>query len=338
MARSKPLLVRLSELAPGQLADFFALLAERSKRETREGKPFYSCRFRDSRRTATFMVWADGGWYEPCERDWREGQFFKIRGVYGEHEKYGPQIDIHNIRPVSETDRSDGFDPADFIEGSRRDPEAMLAELRGFAENHIGDKPLQRLVVTLLDRHGQAFKRLPATTRHFYPYPGGLLEHTLCVTRTCLLLAEKYAAYFADLKLPFSRDLVAAGAILHDIGRVLEFKGEEFLPAERTIPGRLLGPLFLGRDLIRDTARELGDVNPDLLQLLEHLVVAHLNLLEKDSPRQPLIPECLILYHADALDAYMEMYARSLSKDNEAGPFTLRDPILGRQLFKGRSV
>ena len=51
--RSKPSLIRLSELAPGKLADFFALLSERSKRETRDGKPFYSCRFRDSRRSGT---------------------------------------------------------------------------------------------------------------------------------------------------------------------------------------------------------------------------------------------------------------------------------------------
>jgi 3'-5' exoribonuclease len=349
MPRSKPSLTRVSELASGQLADFFALLSERSKRETRDGKPFYSCRFRDSRRTATFMVWADGGWFETCERDWREGQFFKIRGLYGEHDKYGPQIDIHNIRLVSETDRADGFNPADFIDRTRRDPEAMFLELRGLAEKHIADKQLQRLVVTLLDRHADALKQLPATTRHFYPYPGGLLEHTLSVTHTCLLLAEKYTAdLFSSPPLgegkgggqtALNKDLVVAGAILHDIGRVLEFTSPEEgsgLAAQRTVPGHLVGPLFLGRDLVRDTARELGDVNPELLQLLEHLIVAHLNLLERDSPRQPMVPECLILHHADALDAYMEMYARCLAKDNEPGPFTTRDPILGRRLYKGR--
>jgi 3'-5' exoribonuclease len=328
----------LSELAPGQLADFFALLSERAKRETRDGKPFYSCRFRDNRRTVSFMVWADGSWYDSCERDWREGQFFKIRGVYSEHEKYGPQIDIHNIRVVSETDRADGFDPADFLDGVRGDPETMLAELRGLAEQHIADKPLQRLVMTLLDRHADALKRLPATTRHFYTYPGGLLGHTLSVTRTCLLLAERYQGHFPDLQPPLNKDLVVAGAILHDIGRVLEFKGDDSPVTQRSVPGYLVGPLFLGRDLVRATARELGDVNPELLQLLEHLIVAHLNLLERDSPRQPMVPECLILHHADALDAEMEMYTRCLSKDHEPGPFTARDPILGRRLFKGRSV
>jgi 3'-5' exoribonuclease len=100
----------------------------------------------------------------------------------------------------------------------------------------------------------------------------------------------------------------------------------------------LLGHLFLGRDLVRDAAREQGDVDAELLQLLEHLIVSHLNLPEWGSPRLPLIPESLILHHADDLDAKLEMYLRCLSKDKEPGPFTASDPVLKRRLYKGRSV
>jgi 3'-5' exoribonuclease len=337
MARSKPPPVRLCDLTPGQHADFFALLAERTRGETRDGKPFFSCRFRDARRTATLMVWSDSDWYEACERDWRPGQFFKVRGVYGSHERYGPQIDVQNIRPVQPADEADGFRAADFVAHSRFDPEAMFAELRGLAEARIADVPLRRLVLTLLDRHAEPIKRLPATTRHAYPFAGGLLEHTLSLTRTCAALADHYAAQYPDLRPPLNRDVVVAGAALHDLGRVPEFGGDP-AAVDRTVPGRLAGPILLGRDLIRDAARELGDVNPELLQLVEHVVVAHLNLLERDSPRQPLIPECLIVHHADALDTFMEMYVRCLDRDREPGPFTARDPVLNRQLFKGRSV
>src|SRR6202011_5210592 len=157
------------------------------------------------------------------------------------------------------------------------------------------------------------------------------------VTHSCLHLVEKYATHYTELRPPLNRDLVVAGAILHDFGRVLEL-GDDAVTPQPTVPGRLLGHLFLGRDLVRDTARELGDVNPELVQLLEHLIVSHLNLPEWGSPRLPLIPECLILHHADDLDAKMEMYARCLSRDKEDGPFTARDPVLGRQLYKGRSV
>lgn len=335
MSKSKPTLTRLHEMTPGQGGDFFVLLAERVKGARRDGKPFFTCRFKDAQRTATCMVWSDGPWYEACETQWREGGFYKIRGAYEEHPTYGPQLDVHNIRPATDADAGDGFDPLDFVERSRHDIEAMYKELWSLAESQIADVPLRRLVLTVLGKTAKALKQAPATQRHFYPFAGGLLEHTLSVTHTCVHLVDKYAGHYADLVPPLNRDLVVAGAILHDIGRTLEHSTDA-AHVEPTVPGKLLGHLFLGRDLVRDIARELGDVDPELLQLLEHILIAHLNLPEWGSPRLPLIPECLIVHHADDLDAKLEMYARCLTKDNEEGPFTARDPILGRQLFKGR--
>src|SRR5262245_39368784 len=222
MAQPKPAVVSLGDLMPGQSGDFFALLAEKSRNARRDGKPFFTCRFRDARRTATLMVWADGPWFELCERDWKEGQFYKLRAIYDEHKTYGPQIEPSQIRPIKETDKDDGFDPLDFVECSRLDRAAMFVELRALAEGHIADAGLRRLTLTLLERHAAPLQQLPATPRHFYPFCGGLLEHTLSVTRNCLWLAEKYAAQYADLRPALNKDLVVAGAILHDIGRVLE--------------------------------------------------------------------------------------------------------------------
>jgi 3'-5' exoribonuclease len=337
MTRARPALVRLHELVSGQGGDFFALLAQRSRGATRDGKPYYLCRFRDSRRCAACMIWADSPWFETCEKNWKEGQCFKIRGVYQEDRQYGPQIHLHNIRPAADADRADGFSPQELAEASRFDPDTMLAELRGLVERHIADLPLRMLVLSLLDRHVEALKRVPGSQRHYYPFAGGLLEHTLSVTRSCLFLVDKYASHYPDLRPPLNRDLVVAGAVLHDLGRVLELESGP-LAAQMTVPGRLLGHLFLGRDLVRDAAAELGNVDPELLQLLEHLIISHLNLPEWGSPRLPLIPESLILHHADDLDAKMEMYARCLTRDGEDGPFTARDPVLGRRLYKGRKL
>lgn len=337
MARAKPELVPLHALSQGQFADFFALLAERTRGMTRDGKPFYTCRFQDAKRSLAIKVWGDTPWFAVCEKEWQAGSCFKIRAVYSEHDKYGPQLDLHNVRLITAVDREDGFDLRQLLEHSRRDSADMLLELRQLAESTLEDPSLKRLVLALLDRHGPQLGSLPATLNKFYPYVGGWLEHTLGVTKSCLLLVERYRQSFPDLKPPLNRDLVVAGAILHDIGRVVEFDATH-IPTEPTIPGRLLGHLFLGRDLVRDCARELGDVNAELLQLLEHLIVTHLNLPEWGSPRLPLIPESLILHHADDLDAKMEMYVRCLTRDASPGPFTDRDPILNRHLFKGRSV
>jgi 3'-5' exoribonuclease len=337
MPKTKPPLIRLSELAPGQLGDFFALLFERTRSARKDGKPYYTCRFRDNARTVTFMVWSDGPWYEVCEKDWRVGEFYKLRAVYEENLKYGPQIDISNIRPITDEDKSEGFDKLQFVEHSRYNIDAMYEELWALAEGSIEDVPLRRLVLTILEKQKPQLKQVPATQRHFYPFAGGLLEHLVSVTHSCLHLADKYVGHYPDLEPPINRDLVVAGAILHDIGRTIEFN-EDVLSVQPTVSGRLLGHLFLGRDLVRDTARELGDVNPELVQLLEHIVISHLNHPEWGSPRLPLIPECLIIHHADDLDAKMEMYVRCLTRDKEPGDFTARDPVLGRHLYKGRTV
>ena len=337
MPKPKPAIACLHEMKPGQHADFFALLAEKSRGSTREGKPFFTCRFRDAKRTVTFMVWGDSPVFETCEKDWKPGQFFKIRATYGEHERYGAQIDVEQLRPVAEADRDDGFDPAGFVEVSRFQPDAMFAELQSLAEQHIADLPLRKLVLTILDRHAVSLKALPATERRFYPFPGGLLEHILSVTHSAIHLADKYGKHYPHLQPPLNRDLVAAGAMLHDIGRVLEYAPDPF-SLQKTVPGEFFGHLALGRDLVRDTARELGDVNPELALLLEHIVLTHLALPEWGSPRLPLIPEVIIIHHADDLDAKLEMYARCLSKDKGDGPFTERDPSLGRALYKRRQT
>ena len=213
----------------------------------------------------------------------------------------------------------------------------MFAELKQLVADHIADEPLRRLVLGLLDEHAEAIQRLPATRDRFYPFHGGLLEHTLAVTRSCLQLVERYTAYYTDLKPPLNRDIVIAAAALHELGRVLEFGPEPVSPSY-TVPGRLVGHLILGRDMVREKARAQGDVNPELVQLLEHILLTHLALPEWGSPRLPLVPECLILHHADDLDAKLEMYVRCLVRDQAAGPFTDREPGLNRQLLKGRTV
>jgi 3'-5' exoribonuclease len=340
MARSNSLLCRLSDMQAGQLGDFFALLFERSKGTTRDGKPFYSCKFRDARRTVSAMIWGDSDRFPECERDWQAGMFFKVRATFGEHKQYGPQIDIHNIRHVAEQDRADGFNEADMLDRSRFNSDEMFLELRALVEGTIADEKLRHLTLLLLDSHAEKIKALPASTRHYHPFPGGWLEHTFSVTKKCLWLVDQYREHYPDLQPPLNRDLVVAGAALHEIGRVAELEpgtnpGE---PPEQTVPGRLFGHVMLGRDLVREAARQVADINPQIVQLLEHVVSSFLTLPEWGSPRLPMIPEVLILHHADDLDAKMEMYARCLRKDVSAGPFTERDPVLGKQLLKERKV
>ena len=335
----KPSLLPLHQLTPGPAADFFALLADKQKGTTREGKPYFACKFRDLRRTVSVMVWQDAPLFAAAE-GWTPGGFFKLRGTYAEHEKYGPQVEVTHVREVKESDRADGFREADFYDRSRFDSDVMLTELRALAEKEIKDEPLRRLTVTLLDTHAKPLKVLPASDRRFYPFPGGWLEHVLNVTRNCVFLADRYVSHYPDLTPPLNRDLIVAAAVLHDIGRVTELSVPDVpgQPVEQTVHGHLFGYISLGRDLIRAAAANVPGFHPEMLTLLEHMVVSHLTIPEWGSPRLPSIPEVLILHHADDLDAKMEMFARCLTRDTSAGPFTDPDPMLKKPLLKKREV
>src|SRR5262249_28888129 len=174
MSAVKPPLSRLSDLVPGQRADFFALLQDRVPGVTQQGKPYYQCHFRDARRTVTLMVWSDDRWFEPAEQDWQAGQFYKLRAIYSEHERWGPQIELINIRTVNEADSADGFDPAAFVESSRHDVAHLMNEVRTMATKHIKDEPLRNLVLAVLEKHSVALLRLPATRDRAYAFRGGL--------------------------------------------------------------------------------------------------------------------------------------------------------------------
>lgn len=337
--KAKPVIVPLHQIQVGQTADFFALLAEKSRGSTREGKPFFSCKFRDAKRTVSVMVWGDAAFFADCEEQWQPGQAFKIRGLFSEHEKYGPKVDVTHIREATEADRADGLDDSQLVDRSRFDSAKMFAVLRDTAEREIADVPLRTLVLAILDRHSAALMQLPASPRHYFPFPGGWLEHTLSVTKSCLFLADRYTAHYPELKPPLNRDLVVAGSVLHEIGRVPELTlGLPGQTAEPTIDGRLFGSLMLGRDLVRAEAAAIPDLNPELLRLLEHILISYLAIPEWGSPRLPAIPEVLILHHADDLDAKLEMFVRCLTRDVADGPFTDRDPVLGKHLLKQRTL
>ncbi|MFO0796316.1 MAG: HD domain-containing protein [Gemmataceae bacterium] len=327
----KPL-AKLSALEPGQHADFFARLAEKTPRATRDGKPFYVVRLRDPRRSVGVTVWADSPHFDECKEHWQPGMFFKVRGRYVEDEKYGPKVEVEQIRAVTDRDRADGFAEADFADPPPAD--GPFAELTALAAD-LADEPLRTLVQNIRAAHADRLKVLPGSARTYYPFAGGWAVHTRNVARHALWLAGRYAELFPDVTL--NRDLVLAGALLHDVGRVAELDPTSPVP-RAGVDGELFGHLLLGVELVREAARGVPDLNPELLRLLGHVIYSHLKTPEWGSPRLPAIPEVLIVHHADDLDAKFEMFARCLSAPGGDGPFTARDPVLGRPLLKGRTV
>ena len=294
MAKPKPIQARLSDLTTGQPADFFAPLAEKNKAPPAKARPYYACRFRDARRTVAFMVWGDGPWFAVVrERLAASANSTSFAPSYGEHERDGPQItELVAIRPAADADLADGFDPAQLVECSRYDPETMLIELKALATAQIADEaPPQtgphaarpaRRAVEAIARHARPLppvRRRPAGT-----HPGG--------ERSAVQLAER------DSSLLYGAETTAeprSGGRRRHPARHRPRPGVRRRSdgAVRDDPRQAGGAPAAWRDLVRDAAREIGDVNPELVQILQHIVLTHLGLPEWGSPRLPLVPECL---------------------------------------------
>jgi 3'-5' exoribonuclease len=329
-----PKIVPLGELASGQEADFYALLSAKDELKTRDGKPYFRVAFRDAKREVNFPIWIDAPLAAPCRDEWTVGAFYKLRAAFRET-SYGPQLDIRRIRAVNDGDVADGFDPAMCLPRSQREPAAMFDELRALALDAIADQAVAGVVVALLDGNRDMLLKLPAATFNHHAYAGGFLEHVLSVAHTCRYLADKYAAACPNLQPPLDKDLVVAGGILHDIGKVRELQltptGAEYSPS-----GALIGHMLQGRDMVREAAGPAG-LSGDKLLRLEHIVVSHQRLAEWGAPKPPMTPEALLVHYADDCDAKLHMMCAALSEDAPAGPLTTNRNPLKQRFYRGTS-
>jgi 3'-5' exoribonuclease len=322
----------LCQLIEGQEADFFALLAEKQEMKTRDGKPYHRVTFRDARREVGFPIWSDSPLAESCRSEWAPGSFYKMRAVF-RVTTYGPQLDIKKIRPVEDGDKNDGFDPLMCQPTSRFDAVEMFAELINLIESRIANKPLRKLVADILEQNREQLLLWPAAKRNHHAFVSGFLEHTLNVVRTCCFFADQYAELYCDLDPPLNKDLIVAGATLHDIGKLREL---ETSPAgtEYSISGCLIGHVLQGRDIVRETAAG-RKIDPDLLLRLEHIIVAHQRLPEWGAPKPPMTLEAIIVHHADDLDAKLQMMVCAFQDESVVGPMTTKRNPLNQQFYRG---
>lgn len=329
--RANPILT-LDQLVAGQEADLFLLLVARDELPTRDGKRYWRVVFRDATREVSFPIWHDSPLAEDCRDAWQPGTFYKVRGVYRET-NYGPQLDIQRIREVTPSDADDGFDPAMCRARSRHDPLQMYQRLVEIAEQEIAASAPRELVVELLQTYRDTLLELPAAERNHHVYAGGWLEHTLATTLTAIYLADRYRDEYPDLSPPLDRDLVIAGALLHDIGKVQELAVNP-TGAETTAAGHLIGHIVQGRDLVREAAsgREL---DPEWLLRLEHLMLSHQGSAEHGSPKLPMTAEALLVHFADDFDAKFHMLYVALRDDGGEGPVTSKKNVLMRSLYRG---
>jgi 3'-5' exoribonuclease len=315
-----------------QEADLFALMTSKEQLTAKNGKPYFKVGFRDSQREVVFPIWDNSAWAAECRDKWTPGVFYKLQAVYRET-TFGPQLDIRKIREVVEADAADGFDPGMCRPQSRFDPQQMFQELLAIVHQRIDDPALRKLVESILTANREVLLTCPAARRNHHALVGGLLEHTLSVTRCCVYLADKYAEYYPEMQPPLSKDLVVAGAVLHDIGKIREMD-QQPQATVHTPEGSLIGHILLGRDIVREAAAATP-LPADTLLRLEHVIISHQRLPEWGSPKPPMTPEALLVHYADDLDAKYNMMVGILRDDTNPGPVTSKKNVLMQHVYRG---
>lgn len=245
----------------------------------------------------------------------------KVRGTV-QVWKDTEQFKIDRIRLATP---EDDVDMGGIIPTAPFDPQTMYDELYNTAAE-FRDEELRRIVQYMLRENREQLLIYPAGVKLHHATRGGLLHHTVSVLKLAKRIAELYPS--------LHKDLLFAGAILHDIGKLRELDADTLgIAGAYTNEGQLLGHINMGMAMIA-AAAEITMIEPKTAMLLEHMILSHHGKPEFGSPRLPMFPEAEVLSVCDLLDSKMyEMDAAldGVSKDGFSERLWALD---NRQLYK----
>lgn len=218
-------------------------------------------------------------------------------------------------------------DLADFLPVASRPVDDMISELRervaGCTDPHV-----RALLQAFVDDPVflSAYSRAPAAKAMHHVYLGGLLEHSLAVATLADDICRRYPG--------LNRDLLLAGALLHDIGKISELRYVRSF--EYTDVGKLIGHIVIGVEMIEEKLRTLTDFPVELAVLLKHLLLSHHGQYEFGSPKRPKTLEAVILNFLDDLDSKINGVRMHLDKGVDSGSlWTHYHRFYDRYFFRG---
>ena len=252
------------------------------------------------------------------------GDVVFLRGSVNQY--HGLQVVVNELRKLDPTKVNRAF----FQPVSERTVEEMVAELKCICEAEIKDKRLTSLLQGFFgdDAFLVKFSLAPAARTIHHNCVGGLLEHTLEVVALCRGLVDLYPGQI-------NRDLLLTGAILHDIGKMEEYR-QDSLRFEFSDRGKLVGHISIGKEMLDQKLAELPEFPADLKLELEHMMLTHHGQRDWGSPEVPKTINAFALFHADLVSARMNQFLGVIKNHPEgSGDWTEWDRFLERSIFVG---
>lgn len=292
------------------------VLTKKVKRDFSNGK-FFLLQFSDKDGTLK------GVWWDPS----REGERIRVDDVVrvtGEIQDYqgALQVRVNYMEALAD----DQYDPAVFLPSSSRDVNAIYDELLGMIEK-ISDGNLRTLLGSIFGGDGfrDRFLRSPAAKGWHHAYVGGLAEHVYDMARMALSVAGIYPE--AD------SDLLLAGVLLHDIGKMSELSVTNHI--DYSDQGRLIGHISMGVAILDEYLRGMENFPPELEMKLKHMILSHHGQLQHGSPVVPMTVEALLLNYIDNMDAQVRGTLMVLEKSGGDSLWTDYVRLLDRFIYKG---
>lgn len=285
------------------VAEIHAQVEKLLRKEASNGKPFFEATLRDGTESLQLKAWNDSEAFEACT-ELAVGDFVRVTGTFAKT-PFGTES--RDWRP-SLLDKELIEALLSGSEERRNLLEACWETLRG-AVGEISDPRLRSLCARFLDQHGNRFRRAAAARGNHHARRGGLLEHTSRMMESAVALCGVYQE--------LNRDLVVAGVLFHDAGKLWETcPPEQGFGIETESRGELLGHVSVGielvntlwRDLPKEEWEKLTPSSEDVRLHLLHLVASHHGQLEFGAPVLPKTPEAALLHFIDNIDARMEMF------------------------------
>ena len=279
----------IETLREGERINEIYLCKSKQAALTKSGKPYDNVLLQDKTGTLDAKIW------DPGSVGIDEFDALDYIAVTGDVTSFqgNLQLSIKRVRKVGEGE----YEPENYLPVSDKDIDEMYQEMMGYIAS-VKNPYLSRLLHMFFDDadFAKAFKFHSAAKSVHHGFVGGLLEHTVSVTRNCNYFAQNY---------PFlNRDLLLTAAMFHDIGKLKELS--TFPANDYTDAGQLLGHIMIGAEWIGEKIREIDGFPEVLANELKHCILAHHGELEYGSPKKPALAEALALSFADNIDAKME--------------------------------
>lgn len=288
----------------GEQFEGYLLVKEMTKGTTTTQKPFLTVTLGDATGTITSKVWNATAEKEEL---YASGTVMKVEGLVEDY-LGNPQLKLMKTR---KTDEQDEVELSSLLETAPISGDKIYAAIEKEVQKFENAK-IRDLTQAIFNKYQKDFEVYPAAKSNHHAYVSGLAYHTYSMMRVAISMSKLY---------PFlNRELLLAGVILHDIGKIIEYSG--YISTEVTLEGRLKGHISIMNEEIGIIAKELGIEGEEVL-LLQHMVLSHHGKGEWGSPVKPLIIEANVLHQIDMFDASLEMY-KNAAKDTEKGGFTNR--------------